>query len=241
MKDKLLRIQHLNFSYHKEQILTDIDLSLEPGLYALLGPNGAGKTTFLKLLAGILKPVSGEIYYQGNNINALRQTYLLHLGYLPQDLGLIPEYTVEQYLQFMASLKAVRPIVFNRRIRQWLDFFHIRQYQSAKIKSLSVGTQQKIGIIQAMLNDPDMLLLDEPNAWMDPKERANFLMVLSELSKSRVIFLSSHMIEDIARIPCQILILNQHRIICNRSLAEITQELGSARTLEQFYLDSIQA
>ena len=182
MKDKLLHIQHLNFSYHKEQILTDIDLSLEPGLYALLGPNGAGKTTFLKLLAGILKPVSGKIYYQGNNINALRQTYLLHLGYLPQDLGLIPEYTVEQYLQFMASLKAVRPIVFNRRIRQWLDFFHIRQYQSVKIKSLSIGTQQKIGIIQAMLNDPDMLLLDEPNAWMDPKERANFLMVLSLIS-----------------------------------------------------------
>ena len=174
-----------------------INLTMTKGVYGLLGVNGAGKTTLMRMICTLLKPTNGSITCDGKDIFRMGGEYRSLLGYLPQDFGFYPEFTVKDYLLYIASIKGVRPIVARKRVKELISKVGLTKVANKKMKKLSGGMKRRAGIAQAMLNDPQILILDEPTAGLDPNERIRFRKLISELAEERLVLLSTHIVSDI--------------------------------------------
>ena len=198
-----------------------INLTMTNGVYGLLGVNGAGKTTLMRMLCTLLKPTSGNIYCNGKDIFKMDGEYRNLLGYLPQDFGFYPEFTVNDYLLYIATIKGVRPAEKRKRTNELISKVGLAKVANKKLKKLSGGMKRRAGIAQAMLNNPKILILDEPTAGLDPNERIRFRNLISELSEERLVLLSTHIVSDIEYIANEILMMKDGAILNKGTLDEI--------------------
>lgn len=202
------------------------DLCLESGVYGLLGENGAGKTTLMRMICGVLKPTGGRIRCDGIEIGQLGRVYRRLLGYLPQDFGYYGEFSARRFLRYMAALKAMPQDRAERRIDEMLDLVDLAPFQKQKLKTFSGGMLRRIGIAQALLNDPEILILDEPTAGLDPRERVRFRNIISSLGKERTVVLSTHIVSDVDYIADQIMIMKHGEIAVEGTAQELTRAAG---------------
>jgi ABC-2 type transport system ATP-binding protein len=208
-------------SYGKFEALKDINLEFSNGVYGLLAPNGAGKTTLIKMLTTLIFPSKGEILYNGTNITRLGEKYRELLGYLPQEFGYYKNYSPKQFLEYIGALKGMDKKVVNKRIDELLKLVALEDVATKKMKKFSGGMIQRVGIAQAMLNDPKILILDEPTAGLDPKERVRFRNLLSELARDRIVILSTHIVSDVESIANEIIMIKDKQVLYKGSIDEI--------------------
>lgn len=204
--------------------LNGVDLQINSGMFGLLGPNGAGKTTFMRILAGIVNPSGGSIRVDEHDLNteAGRHAVKSMLGYLPQELGMYTELTAEQFVDYMAILKGLDDSKKrNKRVIEVLEMVGLRDVAKRKIKGFSGGMKRRVGIAQALVNDPKILIVDEPTAGLDPEERIRFRNLLVNLAADRVVLLSTHIVEDIGQTCRNLAVLAKGRILFRGSPAEM--------------------
>lgn len=220
-----LILDNLTKEFGRFTAVDHISLSMTNGVYGLLGVNGAGKTTIMRMLCTLLKPTSGNIYCNGKDIFKMDGEYRNLLGYLPQDFGFYPEFTVNDYLLYIATIKGIRPCVAKKRTKELITKVGLNKVTNKKLKKLSGGMKRRAGIAQAMLNDPKILILDEPTAGLDPNERIRFRNLISELSEERLVLLSTHIISDIEYIANEILLMKDGTIVNKGTLDEIKNSM----------------
>lgn len=208
-----LKLMDIEKRYKDKEAVRKFNYTFVNGVYGLLGENGAGKTTLMRLICGILKPTTGNIYCDNIEIASMGAEYRKLLGYLPQDFGYYDEFTAERFLRYMAALKALPKEYADSRIEELLDLVELKNKRKKKLKTFSGGMIRRIGIAQALLNDPEILILDEPTAGLDPKERVRFRKVISSLGKNRIVLLSTHIVSDIDYIADKILIMKNGELI----------------------------
>ena len=208
----MLTVKDVTKRYGKFTVLEHISLEFQPGVYGLLAPNGAGKTTLMKMLTTLAFPTEGEILWNGTDIRSLGAAYRQQLGYLPQQLGFYPHYTPNQYLSYLSALKGLDGKTAGERIPKLLDLVGLSEVADKKMKKLSGGMVQRVGIAQALLNDPKILILDEPTAGLDPKERGRFRNILSGLSRDRIVILSTHIVSDVENVANQLILLKDRQV-----------------------------
>ncbi|SCY78504.1 ABC transporter ATP-binding protein [Alkaliphilus peptidifermentans] len=216
-----LTIDRLTKQYQNKIAVDRVTLTLTNGVYGLLGANGAGKTTLMRMLCGILKPTSGEVKFDG--IDVASENYRDVLGYLPQDFGYYPKFTAFEFLCYIATLKGLPKERAKEKSKEFLELVSLSDVAQKKIKTFSGGMKQRLGIAQAMLNNPKILILDEPTAGLDPKERVRFRNLISQLGEERIVLLSTHIVSDIENIARTILVLKNGQLIHNGSLEQIIQ------------------
>lgn len=193
--------------------VNNLSYTMDTGVYGLLGVNGAGKTTLMRMLCTLLTPTSGTITWDGQDIFSLGSAYRNLLGYLPQDFGYYPDFSVQDYLLYIASIKGLCPATARQRMQNLLEQVGLTQVRRQKMKKLSGGMKRRAGIAQAMLNDPKILILDEPTAGLDPKERIRFRNLISELAENRLVLLSTHIVSDVEYIADQILLMKDGSLV----------------------------
>lgn len=203
-----------------------INLTMTKGVYGLLGVNGAGKTTLMRMICTLVKPTNGSITCDGKDIFRMGGEYRSLLGYLPQDFGFYPEFTVKDYLLYIASIKGVRPIVARKRVKELISKIGLTKVANKKMKKLSGGMKRRAGIAQAMLNDPQILILDEPTAGLDPNERIRFRKLISELAEERLVLLSTHIVSDIEYVASEVWLMKDGKMVQTGTVDEI---IGSMR------------
>ena len=186
-----LKIEHLSKRFKDKTAVDDVSLTLTSGVWGLLGANGAGKTTLMRMIADIMVPTNGAIYYDGQDIHEMGKAYRELFGFLPQDFGYSRDFTVKDYLEYMAALKDVPTRETSRKINHLLDILTLSDVKRKKIAKLSGGMKRRVGIAQAMLNDPKILVMDEPTAGLDPGERVRFRNFISEFSHDRIVLIST--------------------------------------------------
>lgn len=221
-----LILDNLTKDFEKFTAVNHINITLTNGVYGLLGVNGAGKTTLMRMLCTLLKPTSGKIYCDGRDIFEMDGEYRSLLGYLPQDFGFYPEFTVKDYLLYIATIKGIRPAVARKRTRELIKKVGLAKVANKKMKKLSGGMKRRAGIAQAMLNNPQILILDEPTAGLDPNERIRFRNLISELSKDRLVLLSTHIVSDIEYVANEILMMKDGSIVNKGTLDEIIDSMS---------------
>lgn len=205
--------KHFKDKKAAKKAVDDISLKLGPGVWGLLGANGSGKTTLMRMICGIMKPTAGRIYYDGIEIDRLGDAYRDVIGYLPQEFGFYPEFTVQQYLEYISALKGLTDRQARARIDELLVRLSLEDVRRKRISKLSGGMKRRVGIGQALLNDPEFLVLDEPTSGLDPGERVRFRNIISSLSKNRLILLSTHIVSDLESIADQILLMHNGRLV----------------------------
>lgn len=208
-----LRIEHVSKQFGAKMVLTDIHLEFTSGVYGILGANGSGKTTLMRILASVMKPSSGHVYLNGQNIAALDHRYRELVGYLPQQVGLYANFSAEKMLDYIASLKGLPKETAKQKVDEVLKLVGLSDHRKQKVGKFSGGMKRRVGIAQALLNDPKILIVDEPTAGLDPKERIRFRNLLSQLSTDRIVLLSTHIVSDIEMIAKEILILKEGRLL----------------------------
>lgn len=221
----MLSIEHVTKKYGNFTALENINLTFGNGVYGLLAPNGAGKTTLIKLLATLLFPTEGNIYWEGQDILAMGSSYREMLGYLPQEFGYYKNYSPEKFLYYMAALQGIGKKEAADKIDSLLELVALGDVRKKKLKQFSGGMIQRVGIAQAMLNDPKLLILDEPTAGLDPKERVRFRNLIHSLAKDRIVILSTHIVSDIETIAGQIIMFRDHKMYCCDTPAQICEKL----------------
>lgn len=226
-----LTIENVSKQYKDHTAVDHISLKLQNGIYGLLGSNGAGKTTLMRMICGILKPTEGTISFDGMDVS--EENYRSLLGYLPQDFGYYPEFTGQDFLLYMAALKGLTKSQAKQRTKELLQLVSLEDAAKKKVKTYSGGMKQRIGIAQALLNKPKLLILDEPTAGLDPKERVKFRSLISDLGAESIVLLSTHIVSDIESIADIVLIMKNGRLIYNNKWDEKDGKL------EEFYIQHI--
>jgi ABC-type multidrug transport system ATPase subunit len=209
--------------------LNGIDLQIGSGMFGLLGPNGAGKTTLMRILAGIVNPSRGSVRVGGHDLatEAGKQAVKSMLGYLPQELGMYPELTAEQFVDYMAILKGLDDSRQRaQRVGQVLEMVGLQESAGRKIKGFSGGMKRRVGIAQALVNDPKLLIVDEPTSGLDPEERIRFRNLLVQLATDRAVLLSTHIVEDIAQTCRDVAVLSHGQVLFRGSPAQLMQAAG---------------
>ena len=201
-----LVIKNLSKNYKQKEAVKNVDATLSPGIWGLLGANGAGKTTLMRMMSGILEPSKGSVLYCGKDIRNNTQ-YRSEFGFLPQEIQFSKDLTVNNYLEYVAALKNVPIGVTKKRIDELLHILTLEDVRTKKIVKLSGGMKRRVGIAQAMINDPKVLILDEPTAGLDPGERIRFRNFLAATSKERIVLLSTHIVSDIEDIADHVMIM----------------------------------
>lgn len=220
-----LRMENLTRQYGKKTAIDHLDSTLNAGVYGLLGSNGAGKTTLMRMLCGILRPTSGQVYYNEKPITELGKAYRDHLGYLPQNFVYYPEFTALDFLLYLSYLKGLDKNQAGKKSMELLELTVLTEEKDRKIKTFSGGMKQRLGIAQAMLNNPDILILDEPTTGLDPRERVRFRNLLSSFSQDKIVLLSTHIVSDIEYIANDILIMKSGRLIHREERDTITKNI----------------
>lgn len=220
-----LQLQCLCKRYGDKRAVDQVSVSFAPGVYGLLGANGAGKTTLMRMICGVLKPTSGSIRLDGKTMQELGEQYYTHLGYMPQDFGFYPDFTAREFLMYLAAVKGLDRKTANVRAEELLKLVNLRDVADKKIKSYSGGMKQRLGIAQAELNDPDILILDEPTAGLDPKERVRFRNLISDFARDKIVILSTHIVSDVSYIADFILMMKEGRLFLQGPAAEVTDHI----------------
>ena len=218
-----LEIINLTKKYKDKLAVDNVSLKLGSGMWGLLGANGAGKTTLMRMVAGILKPTSGKTQYDGVETKILGESYRDIFGYLPQTFGFYPEFSVIDYLKYMSALKGLTRREMNSKIDELLEAFTLKDVRNKKIIKLSGGTQRRVGIAQALLNNPKVLILDEPTSGLDPGERVYFRNLLSELAENRIVLISTHIVPDVEYIATCNIIMKDGKIIAEGKTEELVR------------------
>lgn len=216
-----LSIQNVTKHFQDKTAVDDVTLTLTPGIWGLLGANGAGKTTLMRIVAGIMKPASGEVLYDNVPISVLGESYREIFGYLPQEFGFYPEFTVFDYLEYMAALKGLSRQDSVRKIEALLEQLTLADVRNKKIIKLSGGMKRRVGIAQALLNNPEVLILDEPTSGLDPGERVRFRNLLSEFAHDRIVLISTHIVSDVEYIATRNAIMKDGRLLATGTTEEL--------------------
>lgn len=217
----MLTVKNVTKKFGNFTALENISIDFDHGVYGLLAPNGAGKTTLIKMLTTLIFPTEGEITYNGDNIISLDEQYRDKLGYLPQQFGYYKNYSPRGFLAYLAALKGIERKKAAEKTDELLGLVGLADVADKKMKGFSGGMIQRVGIAQAMLNNPEILILDEPTAGLDPKERVRFRNLISSLSKDRTVILSTHIVSDIEVIANRVIMFKDHKLYCNSTPAEI--------------------
>lgn len=220
-----LEFDHLTKKFGDFTAVNHINLTMKNGVYGLLGVNGAGKTTLMRMLCTLLKPTSGTIRCDGRDIFKMDSEYRRLLGYLPQEFGFYPQFSVQDYLLYIAALKGIPPAAAKERVKELLFKVGLSKAAHKKMKKLSGGMKRRAGIAQAMLNNPKILILDEPTAGLDPNERIRFRNLISELSEQRLVLLSTHIVSDIEYIANEIWLMKDGELMHKGSADEIINSM----------------
>ena len=211
-----LILKNVDFSYGKNKVLQDINIVLEKGVTALLGPNGAGKTTLINIIMALYKPDRGEVIYDNHNVRKLKESYYDYIGYLPQMPQFYKNFTAAQFLEYMGTLKGIEKKELKNKINELLILVNLRDERNKKIGAFSGGMRQRLGIAQALLNDPHILILDEPTAGLDPNERIRFRNIISQIGSSKIVILATHIVSDVECIDSKaIFIKDKHAVLIN--------------------------
>ena len=222
----VLKTVGLTKQFGGKTAVNDLNTTLSNGVYGLLGANGAGKTTFMRLLCNLQKPTSGRIFLNGKNIAGLGEKYRNLLGYLPQHFVYYPDFTALDFLLYVAALKGMDEKAAQKKSNELLGEVGLSAENRHKIKTFSGGMKQRLGIAQAMLNNPRILILDEPTAGLDPKERVRFRNLISAFAKDRIVILSTHIVSDVEFIAEEIIMMKSGSIIHFGKPQEITSEIN---------------
>lgn len=220
-----LQLKYLAKQYGKKRAVDKITATLSPGVYGLLGANGAGKTTLMRMICGLLKPTSGAVCLNGKTIQDLGERYYANLDYMPQDFGFYPDFTAREFMQYMAAVKGIDKRKGKARIEELLHMVNLTEVADKKIKSYSGGMKQRLGIAQAELNRPAILVLDEPTAGLDPKERVRFRNLISGFAREKIVILSTHIVSNVSYIADTILMMKQGRFLLQGPMAAVTDSI----------------
>lgn len=219
-----LSVDRLTKHYGRKIAVDCVSAVLKPGVYGLLGENGAGKTTLMRMLCAILESTSGEVFLDGREIVSMGAEYRDILGYLPQDFGYYPNYTAREFLLYMAALKGIPRDMAKKRAGELLEVVGLNDVGTKKMKTFSGGMKQRVGIAQALLNYPKLLILDEPTAGLDPKERVRFRNLISDYADGRIVILSTHIVSDIEAIADEVLLMKKGKLVSQGTVSELTKE-----------------
>ncbi len=221
----MLSVEHITKKYKDFTVLEDINLTFENGVYGLIAPNGAGKTTLIKMIVTLLRPTQGVIRWDGEDIWKLDWKYRELVGYLPQQFGYYRNYSPRAYLRYISALKGLSRSAAEEKIPELLQLVSLTDAADKKMKKFSGGMIQRVGIAQALLNEPKLLILDEPTAGLDPKERAHFRNLLASLSRDCTVIISTHIVSDVESIANQVILLRDHRVLRQASIGELCADL----------------
>lgn len=221
----MLKFENISKSYKNFTAVKNINMEFKKGIYGLLSPNGAGKTTLIKMLVTLISPSSGSITYNGEPIQKLSEAYREQIGYLPQHFGYYKHYSPAQYLRYLAVLKGIDSNIIGNRINEVLEQVALADVKNKKMRKFSGGMIQRVGIAQALLANPKILILDEPTAGLDPKERARFRHLLSELARDKIIIISTHVVSDIESIANEVVMLKDKQILYKQDPKSICETL----------------
>src|SRR5512143_1928074 len=221
----VIETHNLSKAYKGVQALKDFNLNLTPGILGLLGPNGAGKSTLMRMLATITTPTAGTILWNGRDVVKDPEALRSVLGYLPQDFGVYPNLSTQEFLEYMAAIKGLSGEKARRRISDLLDLVNLRDAARRPLGGYSGGMRQRVGIAQALLNDPQLLIVDEPTVGLDPEERVRFRNLLSDLAGERIVILSTHIVSDVEAIASEIVVVNKGRKVQHATPEKLLQLL----------------
>lgn len=222
----MLTLENITKKYKNFLAVENINLELENGVYGFLAPNGAGKTTIIKMIATLLFPNKGKILYNGDDILALDENYRGILGYLPQDFGYYKSWTPKQYLTYLSVLKGMNEKDGEEEVLELLELVGLKDVVNKKMKQFSGGMVQRVGIAQALLNNPKIVVLDEPTAGLDPKERLRFRNILASLSKDKIIIISTHIVSDVENLANRIIMLKDKKLLYNEKPEKLIEILN---------------
>ncbi|KRU26797.1 ABC transporter ATP-binding protein [Clostridium sporogenes] len=208
-----LKIENLYKSYRKKEALKNINITMESGTYGLLGENGAGKSTLMRILTTVDFQTKGKVTFDGEDIINLDEKYRDIIGYMPQDYNVFPSFTAKDFLEYMGALKGIPKYELDKKIPEVLKFVNLDHVADKKVKSFSGGMKRRVGIAQAILNDPKILIFDEPTAGLDPKERIRFSNIISAMSKDKIVILSTHILSDIEAIANDLIIIRKGELV----------------------------
>lgn len=220
-----LRVEKLTKQYGSKIAVNRLDLCLHRGVYGLLGANGAGKTTLMRLLSDIQTPTAGEIFCDGQETHRMGERYRNLLGYLPQDFGYYPEFSAFKFMLYMSAVKGLSRACARQRSLELLETVGLLEVKDKKVKTFSGGMKQRLGIAQAMLNNPEILILDEPTAGLDPKERVKFRNLISSFAADKIVLLSTHIVSDVEYIAGEILVMKKGTLVHTGRPEEILREI----------------
>ncbi len=220
-----LEIINVTKKYGDKKAVDNLSLTFTNGVYALLGANGSGKTTLMRMIADVLKPTQGEIHLDGEKIGKLDAEYRNLLGYLPQNFGYYKDFTAEDFLYYFCALKGINGSFRKSRTEELLKYVDLYGERKKKIKTFSGGMRQRLGIAQALLNNPAILILDEPTAGLDPKERIRFRNLMTEMSKDRIVIYATHIVSDISFIADRVLIMKEGKIVADGTVQSLTESV----------------
>lgn len=223
-----LTLRNISKTYGDVQVLNNVSFDLKPGVYGLLGANGSGKTTLFRILCGLMKPTRGDVQYNQQNILEEVEAFRSVLGFLPQDFRYYADFSGVKFMLYIASLKGLNRKVAKKKCKELLELVGLSDVQNRKIKTYSGGMKQRLGIAQAMINDPEVLVLDEPTVGLDPKERVRFRNLLSSFSEEKIVILSTHIVSDVEYISDEILILKQGSLINRGTPQKLLHEIDGA-------------
>ncbi len=219
-----IRFENISKRYRRKYALRDFSATLTGGVYGLLGANGAGKTTLISVLVGLARADSGSVTVDGTDTRALGREFLSQIGYLPQYPEFYRDFTVSEFLAYMCALKGIPADAGRKRARELLDTVNLGDSGDKKVGALSGGMRQRVGIVQAMLSDPAILILDEPTAGLDPRERIRFRNLITRFSKDRMVLLATHIVSDVEFIANEVIILKEGRLICQDTPQSLESE-----------------
>lgn len=220
-----LSAEHLIKTFGEKRAVDDVSFTLTGGVYGLLGPNGAGKTTLMKMLVDLLTPTSGQVTLNGVDIRRMGAAYRARLGYMPQEIGVYKNFTARRFLQYIAALKGLSGKKADRRVEELLELVGLSGAEKKKLGGFSGGMLRRVGIAQTLLNDPKILILDEPTAGLDPQERIRFRNIISQLSENRIVLLSTHIISDMEFIAGEVIMLREGAVLKIDTTQRLIEEM----------------
>lgn len=232
----MLEIKHINKSFGTKQALSNISLSLEPGIYGVLGPNGAGKSTLMNIMTDNLHPDSGVVLWNGKSIFINNRDYRKIVGYAPQQQGLYDSFTGRRFLSYMGALKEMKKSEAEKEIERVAGLVNLTARLEDKIKSYSGGMKQRLLVAQALLGEPEFIILDEPTAGLDPKERVRVREALHSLAEDKIILVATHVVSDVESIAKKIIILQSGKIVAQGQPEELVEKYAPGETLEEVYM-----